>query len=78
MASITELEQDLAQTNRHIVEGRARIARRYQIMRRLEVAGHDTKKARDLVRELEDGLEVMLAHHQRIARELSKVPGEAV
>ncbi len=72
MVSIIELEQELAQANRHIVEARAMMARQLEIMRRLEAAGHDARRANDLFRGLENGLEAMLAHHQHIARQLDK------
>jgi hypothetical protein len=72
MSSIIELDQELAQANRHIVEARARMARQREIMRRLEAAGHNARRAKHVFRELEDGLEAMLAHHQHIARELAK------
>jgi hypothetical protein len=48
------------------------MARQLEIMRRLEAGSHDARRAKDLFRGLEDGLEAMLAHHQHIARQLDK------
>jgi hypothetical protein len=76
MASITELEQELAQATCHIVEARARIARQFGIVRGLEAAGHDTARAKSPYREIEDGFEAVLAHRERIIRDLSAALGE--
>ena len=70
MASITELEQELEQANHDISMAQGRMARQREIMRRLEADGHDAAQAKTLFREIEDDLEVMLAHREHIAREL--------
>jgi hypothetical protein len=75
VASITKLEQELAQADRHIVDARARMALQLNVMRRLEADGRDAAQAKSLYRDIEDGLERMLAHRERIVRELSKAPG---
>ena len=72
MVSIAELEQELAQSTRHIVEARARMTRQFEIMRRLEADGHDTARAKTLYRALEDGLEAMLTRREHILREWSE------
>jgi hypothetical protein len=52
------------------------MARQREVMRGLEADGHDAAQAKSLYREIEDGLETMLAHREHIVRELSKTPGE--
>jgi hypothetical protein len=76
MASIAELQQELAQANRHIVEVHARLARQREVMRRLEADGHDAPKAKNLLLMIEEGLGAMQAQRQHIVRELSSTPSE--
>ena len=70
MATIAELQQELAQANHDISIAQGRMARQREIMRRLEADGHEAAQAKTLFREIEDALERMLAHREHIAREL--------
>jgi hypothetical protein len=66
----SELQQELAASNRHIVEAHARIARQRELIGHLLDAGQDVTNAEDLLRTLVEGLETMQARHQQIVREL--------
>jgi hypothetical protein len=76
MASITKLQQKLAQADRRIVDARARLALQFEIVRRLEADRQDVSEAKGLYREIEDGLEAMLVYREHIQRERSEAPGE--
>jgi hypothetical protein len=42
MTRFSELLQELAQSERHVAEGQARIARQAELVRELDADGHDT------------------------------------
>jgi chromosome segregation ATPase len=72
MADTTELRQELAEANRHIVESRAQIARQRQLIGQLSADGHDVTDAEKLLRTLEESLEAMQRHREHIRRQLSR------
>jgi formyltetrahydrofolate synthetase len=65
-----ELQQELADSNRHIVEGHARIARQREIIDHLSGDGHDVTDAENLLRTMVEDLQTMQARRQQIVREL--------
>jgi hypothetical protein len=70
MDDTSELEQELAECNRHIVEGHARIARQREIIGHLSEASQDVTDAENLLRSMVEGLEAMQVRRQQIVREL--------
>jgi hypothetical protein len=70
MDGTPELQQELADSNRHIVEGHARIARQRELIGHLSEGGHNVTDAKNLLRTMVEGLEAMQAHRQHIVREL--------
>jgi hypothetical protein len=70
MAKTPELEQELEQSNRHIVEAHARIARQRELIGHLSDGGQDVTDAENLLRTMVEGLETMQARRQQIVREL--------
>ena len=49
MADITKLEKQLAESNRHIIESRARIARQRELICQLSADADDVAEAKDLL-----------------------------
>ena len=78
MASITELEQELALANRRLTEIHAEIGRQRRLVHRLEKAGDDATEAESLLQVVQWILEAMHSHRELILRELAKAPGEEV
>jgi hypothetical protein len=76
MAEISELRQELAQADRHLREGRERIARQAEVARQLDRDGHDTTDAEDLLRVLNEALAAMETHREHVLRESSCTPEE--
>jgi hypothetical protein len=76
MADISELQQELAQADRHIAEGNGRIARQVEVMRELDRHGHDTTRGWSLLEEMEDAVAAMDTHRQQIVRELARASDE--
>jgi hypothetical protein len=59
--------------NRHIAEGRERIVAQRARVALMERGGHDTGRARDLLRHFESTLEQMLKHRELILREIDRL-----
>ena len=59
--------------NRHIAEGRDRIAVQRARVTLMERGGHDTGLARDLLRHFERALEHMIEHRELILREIDRL-----
>jgi hypothetical protein len=76
MAGISELQQELADAERHLAEGHERIARQAEVVRQLDRHGHDTTDAENPLREMETALAAMGAHREQIVRELSRASDE--
>ena len=72
MASITELEQELALANRRLTEIHAQIGRQRRLVHRLERAGEDTTEAESLLHIVQSIFEAMHLHRDEILRELSE------
>jgi hypothetical protein len=70
MDGTPELQEELADSNRHLVEGHARIARQRELISHLSADGHDVTDAENLLRTMVEGLEAMQVHRQQIVREL--------
>jgi hypothetical protein len=62
MDGTPELQQELADSNRHIVEGHARIARQREVIGHLSEGGRDVTDAKNLLRTMVEGSETMGAH----------------
>jgi hypothetical protein len=65
-----ELQQELADSTRHVVEGHARIARQRELIGHLSEAGQDVTDAENLLRSMVEGLEAMQSRREHIRREL--------
>jgi hypothetical protein len=63
----------LEQANRHIAEGRVRIAAQRARVALMERGGRDTGLSRDLLRHFERALEHMLEHREVILREIDRL-----
>jgi hypothetical protein len=74
MADWSRLHQELATANRHIAEAQARIKRQSEVVRKLEASGHDTAAAEEILRLLQQRLDAIHAHRERILHELSRRP----
>jgi hypothetical protein len=70
MVKTPELEQELEQSNRYIVDAHARIARQRELIGHLSEARHDVAEAKDLLLTLVDGVEIMQVRRRQIVREL--------
>jgi len=66
------LREPLAQAEEHIAQGEAHLSKQRRIIADLEEHGHDTKRARDFLKELEQVQELHLADKERVARELER------
>jgi hypothetical protein len=76
MAAFSKLRQELQATDRHIAEGRARIAQQAEVLCELDAEGHDTTDVQNLLGVLHQSLDAMNDHRQQIVRELSCAPDE--
>jgi DNA-binding protein YbaB len=76
MTDISELQQELAQADRHIAEGNGRIARQAEVVRELNRHGHDTTQAQSLLQAMKDAVTAMDTHRQQIVRELTRASDE--
>jgi hypothetical protein len=72
MAAFSRVHQDLATANRHIAEGRARVAQQAKIVRELDAGGHDTTEAQSVLRFMERNLDTMNTHREYILSKLSR------
>ena len=70
MDGTPELQQELADSNRHIVEGHARIARQRELIGHLSEGGHDVTDAKNLLRTMVEGLETIQVRRRQIVSEL--------
>jgi hypothetical protein len=73
MGGFSELQQELAQSERHLAEGQVRIARQAEFVRELYAYGHDTTFAAKRLLVLAANLNGMERHREEIERELSAV-----
>jgi hypothetical protein len=71
MARFSELLHDLAQYERRLAEGQARIARQAEFLRELDAEGHDTSFGAKRLLLMAANLSEMERHRQQILRELS-------
>ena len=58
MAAFSELCQELAVADRHTADGQARIARQAEVVCTLDADAHDTTDAQNLLRVMEQSLDV--------------------
>ena len=72
MTETSELRQELALAERHVLESEARIARQAEVVRALEADGHDTAQAQELLAVLEQALSAIDTHRRQIVRELAR------
>jgi hypothetical protein len=71
MGRFSELEQELARSDRHLAEGQARIAGQAAVVRELHADGHDTTFAAKRLFVLATNLEGMERRRAQIVRELT-------
>jgi hypothetical protein len=71
MGRFSELQQELAQSERHLAEGQARIARQADFVRERYAEGHATTFAAKRLLVLAANLNGMARRRERIVRELS-------
>ena len=71
MGRFSELQHELAQTERHLAEGRARIARQAEYVRELGASGHDTDFSVKRLMVMAGNLNEMQEHRQQVLRSLS-------
>jgi hypothetical protein len=71
MPAFPELCDELAIVDRDLTEGQARIARQAEVVRELDAGGHDTTDAQNLLRVMQQSLDVVTAHRRQIVGELS-------
>jgi hypothetical protein len=77
MGRFSELQQELARSERHLAEGQARIARQAEFVRELYAEGHDTTFAAKRLFVLAANLNGMANHCEQIVRELSAAQNRA-
>jgi hypothetical protein len=70
MAKLT-LQEELAQADRHIAEGEARLARQADLIARMVADGRDTALPEELLDTMERTLAAMRAHRELILREIA-------
>jgi hypothetical protein len=70
MAKLT-LQEELAQADRHIAEGEARLARQADLVARLMADGHDTALAEMVLETMESTLASFRNHREPILREIA-------
>ena len=71
MGRFSELQQELAQSERHLAEGQARIARQAAFVRELYADGHYTTFSAKRLLVMMANLNQMGVRRQQIVRELS-------
>jgi hypothetical protein len=71
MGRFSELQQELARSERHLAEGQARIARQGELVRELYAEGHDTTFAAKRLFVLAANLNGVERRREQIVRELS-------
>jgi hypothetical protein len=71
MARFSELLRELAQSERDVADGQARIARQAELVRKLDADGHDTTFSAKRLLVLLANLNQMERRRQEIARQLS-------
>jgi hypothetical protein len=71
MARFSELQRELAQSERYLAEGAARIARQAEFVRELHAEGHDTSFAAKRLLVLAANLDGIASRREQIAHELS-------
>jgi hypothetical protein len=71
MGRFSELRQELAQSERYLAEGAARIARQAEFVRELYAEGHDTSFAAKRLLVLAANLDGIERHREQIVHELS-------
>ncbi len=71
MGRFSELQQELARSERHLAEGQARIARQAACVRELHAEGHDTAFAAKRLLVLAANVNGMASQRERLMRELS-------
>jgi hypothetical protein len=75
MADVSKLFEELAVADRDIAGAHARINHQAQVLRKLDVDGHDTTEAEDLLRVLRDSLDAMQGYRGHILRDLARTSG---
>jgi hypothetical protein len=71
MGRCSELQQELARSERYLAEGQTRIARQAKFVRELYAEGHDTSFAAKRLLVLAANLDGIERHCERIVNELS-------
>jgi hypothetical protein len=71
MARFSELLRELAQSERDVADGQARIARQAELVRKLDADGHDTTFSAKRLLVLLANLNQMERRRQEIVRQLS-------
>jgi hypothetical protein len=71
MERFSELLHELAQAERHLAEGQARIARQAEFVRELDASGHDTDFSAKRLMVIAANLNEMQEHRQQVLRALS-------
>lgn len=71
MGRLSELLHELAQAERHLAEGQARIARQAEFVRELDASGHDMDFSAKRLRVMAANLNEMQEHRQQALRALS-------
>jgi hypothetical protein len=71
MDRFSELLHELAQAERHLAEGQARIARQAEFVRELDASGHDTDFSAKRLMVMAANLNEMQEHRQQVLRALS-------
>jgi hypothetical protein len=71
MAKFSELLQELAQLERGVADGQARIARQIEFVRKLDGDGHDTTFGAKRLLVMIANLNQLERHRQQLIRELS-------
>jgi hypothetical protein len=71
MARFSELQQELAQSERYLAEGAARFARQAEFVRELYAEGHDTTFAAKRLLVLAANLDGIARHREQIVHQLS-------
>jgi hypothetical protein len=77
MGRFSELQQELAQSERYLAEGAARIARQAEFVRELYAEGHDTSFAAKRLLVLAANLDGIERHREQIVHKLSAVQTRA-
>jgi hypothetical protein len=68
------LAQHLAQTERHVREGRRHVSDQRDVVARLADQGHDARFARELLAQFESLLAIHIAERDRLKAELAGTP----